>query len=210
MPDFPRGEWKKGQPEPDVTKLTARPVQSGSSWLIVASISDICWSWLKQTWIDKGLRRVFLEPVTVVMGSSLKQTWIDKGLRQAGYLDWLGHHIVLNWNRPELIRDYDICNNAWVKLFSSALKQTWIDKGLRRIGQLGSNTSYSGRDWNRPELIRDYDRVERYRQYFDLYVALKQTWIDKGLRRVVIADHCVHPLRVYWNRPELIRDYDSE
>ena len=31
MPDFPRGEWKKGQPEPDVTKLTARPVQSGSS-----------------------------------------------------------------------------------------------------------------------------------------------------------------------------------
>jgi hypothetical protein len=32
MPDFPRGEWKKGQPEPDVTKLTARPVQSGSSW----------------------------------------------------------------------------------------------------------------------------------------------------------------------------------
>ena len=31
MPDFPRGEWKKGQPEPDVTKLTARPLQSGSS-----------------------------------------------------------------------------------------------------------------------------------------------------------------------------------
>lgn len=40
MPNFPRGEWKKGQPEPDVTKLTARPVQSGSSWLIYIPFKD--------------------------------------------------------------------------------------------------------------------------------------------------------------------------
>ena len=39
MPDFPRGEWKKGQPEPGVTKLTARPVQSGSSCIDVTKSS---------------------------------------------------------------------------------------------------------------------------------------------------------------------------
>ena len=41
MPDFPRGEWKKGQPEPDVTKLTARPVQSGSSCIEVDGLAQV-------------------------------------------------------------------------------------------------------------------------------------------------------------------------
>ena len=160
---------------------------------------------LKQTWIDKGLRLVnFFTPrpakywhwnrpelirdydprLTVVIsdGAKLKQTWIDKGLRR-GVTALFLHQYFLHWNRPELIRDYDQDTAGLVGEFFYT-------------------------NWNRPELIRDYDSggLEIYGNKF--LFSLKQTWIDKGLRRLHIFRRYSKSIK-NWNRPELIRDYDS-
>ena len=116
---------------------------------------ELSWNFLlKQTWIDKGLR---LERIYSILKffNLLKQTWIDKGLRPGTFS--APSTCIIHWNRPELIRDYDL---AWVGISKD-----------------------SGNDWNRPELIGDYDLLND--AWLDRYdCALKQTWIDKGLRHV--------------------------
>ena len=110
-----------------------------------------------------------------------------------------------HWNRPELIRDYD---NAVVKALIDNFLLDWNRPELIRDYDsifLCSKKSYYLFDWNRPELIRDYD--SRRASRCSSLISLKQTWIDKGLRR------SRHRLMVsiglsHWNRPELIRDYD--
>ena len=138
---------------------------------------------LKQTWIDKGLRLIVQPFLLHTHLWLLKQTWIDKGLRH-GCVAGSFVFSTWNWNRPELIRDYDLNKvSGDITIMNSPLKQTWIDKGLRR-------------------------RVAPFGPQYAT-CPLKQTWIDKGLRQTVELCFLGFPQSLHWNRPELIRDYDS-
>ena len=113
---------------------------------------------------------------------------------------------LIDWNRPELIRDYDPAfEPLYLRANNLALKQTWIDKGLRPVqgpGGVVYCVVILKQTWIDKGL-----RPSSCRSNPSRLGQLKQTWIDKGLRPL-------EPYRVtlcpcHWNRPELIRDYDQ-
>ena len=111
--------------------------------------------------------------------------------------------VLRHWNRPELIRDYDLLDRYIVH----QSKTNWNRPELIRDYDLSTCCVIQTlrEYWNRPELIRDYDCVV-LKCCLEPNRLLKQTWIDKGLR----PRWCTRPYGqgLHWNRPELIRDYD--
>ena len=87
-----------------------------------------------------------------------------------------------NWNRPELIRDYD---GNYRLVLSLALLPHWNRPELiRDYDRITMRQGTEAQYWNRPELIRDYDQ-HPWLPSTPCHHQLKQTWIDKGLRHQI-------------------------
>ena len=154
---------------------------------------------LKQTWIDKGLRRLSAKDrcVGVIFYWNRPELIRDYDPVLVAH----GQILLWYWNRPELIRDYDPHCRWWSCRRATA---HWNRPELiRDYDPLNAfprqAASYS--NWNRPELIRDYDQPSGVAHFIVYTSKLKQTWIDKGLRRIavfVLTDNFTGQLKQTW------------